>query len=68
MSAVCHGPAALLLATDAEGNSILKGKRVSVFTIKEAALMNGSNVRIMSSSGCKYIPSLMSCPTLGGAV
>ena len=35
ISAVCHGPAGLLLATDKDGNSILKNKRVTGFTNSE---------------------------------
>jgi putative intracellular protease/amidase len=32
ISAVCHGPAGLLQATDKNGNSILRNKRVTGFT------------------------------------
>jgi putative intracellular protease/amidase len=35
VSAVCHGPAGLLQATDRNGNSILKGKRITGFTNNE---------------------------------
>ena len=35
ISAVCHGPAGLLLAKDKKGNSILKDKKVTSFTNKE---------------------------------
>ena len=35
ISAVCHGPAGLLLAKDKKGNSILKDKKVTCFTNKE---------------------------------
>jgi putative intracellular protease/amidase len=35
ISAVCHGPAGLLQATDNNGNSILKDKRVTAFTNDE---------------------------------
>ncbi|MEO0360283.1 MAG: type 1 glutamine amidotransferase domain-containing protein [Pseudomonadota bacterium] len=35
VGAVCHGPAGLLGATDAEGASILKGRRVNGFTDAE---------------------------------
>jgi putative intracellular protease/amidase len=35
IGAVCHGPAALVLAKDGTGNSILKGKRVTGFTNEE---------------------------------
>ena len=35
VSAVCHGVCALLGAKDKEGNSILKGKKVTSFTNKE---------------------------------
>ncbi|HET6799645.1 MAG TPA: type 1 glutamine amidotransferase domain-containing protein [Nitrososphaeraceae archaeon] len=35
VSAVCHGPAGLLQATDRNGNSILKGKKITGFTNNE---------------------------------
>jgi putative intracellular protease/amidase len=35
VSAVCHGPAGLLQATDRNGNSILKGKKITGFTDNE---------------------------------
>jgi putative intracellular protease/amidase len=35
VSAVCHGPAGLLQATDRDGNSILKGKKITGFTNNE---------------------------------
>lgn len=35
ISAVCHGPAGLILAKDIEGNSILKDKKITSFTNKE---------------------------------
>ena len=35
VSAVCHGPAGLLQATDKDGNSILKGKKITGFTNDE---------------------------------
>lgn len=35
VSAVCHGPAVLLQATDRNGNSILKGKKITGFTNNE---------------------------------
>ena len=35
ISAVCHGPAGLLQATDKNGNSILRNKRVTGFTNDE---------------------------------
>ena len=35
ISAVCHGPAGLILARDRNGNSILKDKKVTCFTNKE---------------------------------
>jgi len=35
VSAVCHGPAGLLQATDKDGNSILKGKKITRFTNNE---------------------------------
>lgn len=35
ISAICHGPAGLLLAQDKSGESILKGKKVTSFTNKE---------------------------------
>ncbi|HEU4448059.1 MAG TPA: type 1 glutamine amidotransferase domain-containing protein, partial [Nitrososphaeraceae archaeon] len=35
VSAVCHGPAGLLQATDRSGNSILKGKKITGFTNNE---------------------------------
>jgi putative intracellular protease/amidase len=35
ISAVCHGPAGLLQATDKNGNSILKNKKVTGFTNEE---------------------------------
>jgi putative intracellular protease/amidase len=35
VSAVCHGPAGLLQATDKDGNSILKGKKITGFTNNE---------------------------------
>lgn len=39
VSAVCHGPAGLLQATDRNGNSILKGKKITGFTNnKESAV------------------------------
>jgi putative intracellular protease/amidase len=35
VTAVCHGPAGLLQATDGNGNSILKGKKITGFTNNE---------------------------------
>jgi putative intracellular protease/amidase len=35
VTAVCHGPAGLLQATDKDGNSILKDKKVTGFTNNE---------------------------------
>ncbi|MBD0333910.1 MAG: type 1 glutamine amidotransferase domain-containing protein [Cyanobacteria bacterium Co-bin13] len=35
IGAVCHGPAALVLAQDSQGQSILKGKQVTGFTNEE---------------------------------
>lgn len=35
ISAICHGPAGLILAQDKSGESILKGKKVTSFTNKE---------------------------------
>lgn len=35
VTAVCHGPAGLLQATDRNGNSILKGKKITGFTNNE---------------------------------
>ena len=35
ISAICHGPAGLILAEDKNGDSILKGKKVTSFTNKE---------------------------------
>jgi len=35
IAAVCHGPAALVDVKDADGNPIVRGKRVSVFTNSE---------------------------------
>ncbi|HEY9878527.1 MAG TPA: type 1 glutamine amidotransferase domain-containing protein [Leptolyngbyaceae cyanobacterium] len=37
IGAVCHGPAALVLAKDEQGRSILEGKRVTGFTNEEEA-------------------------------
>ena len=42
---MCHGPAALVSATDAEGGSIFKGKRVTCFTDKEEELAQKMEVR-----------------------
>jgi len=39
ISAVCHGPAGLILAVDKNGDSILKGKSVTSFTNKEEHIM-----------------------------
>lgn len=39
ISAVCHGPAGLVLARDKNGDSILKDKRVTSFTNKEEHIM-----------------------------
>lgn len=39
ISAVCHGPAGLVLAKDKNGNSILKGKKVTCFTNKEEKIV-----------------------------
>ena len=45
---MCHGPAALVSATDAEGGSIFKGKRVTCFTDKEEELAQKMEVRLRS--------------------
>lgn len=39
ISAVCHGPAGLVLAKDKNGNSILKDKKVTCFTNKEEKIV-----------------------------
>lgn len=39
ISAVCHGPAGLILAQDKNGQSILKDKKVTSFTNKEEHIM-----------------------------
>lgn len=39
ISAVCHGPAGLVLAQDKDGESILKGKKVTSFTDKEEEIV-----------------------------
>lgn len=39
ISAVCHGPAGLVLAEDKNNNSILKDKKVTSFTNKEESIM-----------------------------
>lgn len=39
ISAVCHGPAGLILAQDKNGESILKGKRITSFTNQEEHIM-----------------------------
>lgn len=41
VSAVCHGPAALLNVTLSDGSHLLAGKRVSSFTNEEELLLNG---------------------------
>ncbi|TFK97341.1 class I glutamine amidotransferase-like protein [Pterulicium gracile] len=40
VSAMCHGPAALVLATDASGKSIFAGKRFTGFSIAEEEYAN----------------------------
>jgi putative intracellular protease/amidase len=40
VSAVCHAPAGLLQATDKDGNSILKGKKVTGFTDSEESAVH----------------------------
>ena len=44
-SAVCHGPAGLVGATDAEGNSIFKGRRATCFTNVEEEAVKKVKVR-----------------------
>ena len=44
-SAVCHGPAAIVGATDADGNPIVKGKRVVCFTDAEEEAVKKVEVR-----------------------
>ncbi len=39
VSAVCHGPAGLILASDKNGESILKDKKVTCFTNKEEQIV-----------------------------
>ena len=39
ISAVCHGPAGLILAKDKKGNSILKDKKITSFTNKEEQIV-----------------------------
>ncbi len=40
VSAVCHAPAGLLQATDKDGNSILKDKKVTGFTDSEESAVH----------------------------
>lgn len=44
IAAVCHGPAALVQATDANGESILKGRSLTSFTNEEEAAVELSDV------------------------
>lgn len=39
VSAICHGPAGLVLAKNKDGESIVKGKKVTSFTNKEEKIM-----------------------------
>lgn len=44
IAAVCHGPAALVQATDANGESILKGRSLTSFTNEEEAAVELTDV------------------------
>ena len=44
ISAVCHGPAGLLQATDQDGNSILKDKKITGFTNNEESIVGLTKV------------------------
>lgn len=44
MSAVCHGPAALVNARDADGNLLIAGKRVASFTNGEEEEVQSTHV------------------------
>ena len=41
---MCHGPAALVLATDAQGESIFKGKHATGFTNAEEETLDAVKV------------------------
>ena len=44
ISAVCHGPAGLLQATDQDGNSILKDEIITSFTNNEESIVGLTKV------------------------
>jgi putative intracellular protease/amidase len=45
ISAVCHGPAGLVLAKGPDGSSLIKGKKVTGFTNSEEEAVGKTKVR-----------------------
>lgn len=50
-AAVCHGPAALVAATDASGDSIFKGRRATAFSDAEEQAVNKVKVGASEDGG-----------------
>ena len=53
-SAVCHGPAALVGAKDASGESIFKGRRATSFTNVEEEQVDKVKVRLIPPPCCRH--------------
>lgn len=52
ISAVCHGPAGLVLAKGADGAPLIKGKKVTGFTNTEEEAVGKTKVGALSWAGC----------------
>ena len=53
-AAVCHGPAALQLATDANGDNLFKGKHATCLTNEEEVAIDG--VKVCGGIGTCLVP------------